>query len=349
MFGNTLSDYKIISVLGKQNGKFCTVYMGKCGSPNYSIAIKKLCLEKTEDKELQNISDEIILTRQFRHPNINSILHSFVCNSDVYIITPFMWFRSCEDLLENLFPTGFSEPLIALILRDVLAALIYIHKNGIIHGSIKAGHILLDKKKAVLTCFRESRCFINHGKNSFVIRGISSGHKDIINWTAPEVLDQNLNGFTEKCDLYSIGIACCEIANGIKPYSEAQPTFMFTEKTRGNVPSLLDQSTCFHLMEEEGTIQFGTLTRKHEIYSQRIFSDEMHQFAEICLNRNPLNRWSAEKSITHSFFKQCRYTSISDQLQYTVLNLQDPFKIEDGALENTEESKNRFEDEPWDF
>lgn len=52
-----------------------------------------------------------------------------------------------------------------------------------------------------------------------------------------------------------------------------------------------------------------------EIYSERSFSDEFHQFTEICLEKKAPNRWPVMKLLSHAFFKQCRHTSILDVTQ----------------------------------
>lgn len=46
------------------------------------------------------------------------------------------------------------------------------------------------------------------------------------------------------------------------------------------------------------------------IYLQRSFSDEFHQFTEICLEKKPMSRWPVMKLLNHSFLKQCRHNSI---------------------------------------
>ncbi|KAM8710999.1 hypothetical protein ACLKA7_017607 [Drosophila subpalustris] len=330
MFSNSLSDYQFTKVF--KHGKFGSVYKANYTVNNRVVVIKKFSLEAENDAELKKLFAEILCCRQFKHTNINKILHSFISEMDVFILYPYMCFGTCQMLLESIFTNGFPETLIALIFKDILSALLYIHMNDFVHGSVRAQHILLDSQKAVLSNFHESRSFIHHGKKKNVLHGVAQ--KENLNWAAPEVLDQNIHGYTEKCDIYSVGITACELANGIQPYIETQPTLMYTEKIRGNVPSLLDRSTYSMLLDDQGKMPFEnpSARRSYETYSQRILTDDFHQFVEICLNRNAENRWSAKKLMTHAFFKQCRHSSISDHVKKCRTDLHNNSPMEDEII-----------------
>mgnify|MGYP002716553749 FL=1 len=71
--------------------------------------------------------------RQLKHNNVLSYEFCFVDNQSVYVVTQLCGFGSCTDLIANHFPVGLPELAICFILRDVLNALAYIHKKGIIH------------------------------------------------------------------------------------------------------------------------------------------------------------------------------------------------------------------------
>lgn len=120
----------------------------------------------------------------------------------------------------------------------------YLHKKGFIHRSIRASHILINQSRAILCGFREATNLITHGQRTKVLFDLPPKSIKSLNWLAPELLEQNLSGYTEKSDVYSVGITTCELANGLDPFSKMPTTFMLTEKIRGNQPALLDCSTC---------------------------------------------------------------------------------------------------------
>ncbi|XP_070069368.1 STE20-related kinase adapter protein stlk isoform X2 [Drosophila takahashii] len=323
MCSNNINHYKLLEIF--KYGKFGTVYKG-IDTNNKCLAIKKMSLDQPMER-LSVICNEVLTIRRFNHRNIITILHCFLYNQHAYLMYPFMCFGNCEMLLQNSFSSGFPETIIALILKDVLSALTYIHSENYVHGSIRAKHILINSKKAVISNFRHCETFINHGEKKKLLYGSTVRNDKQLYWTAPEVLNQNLSGYTEKIDIYSTGITCCELANGFHPFKDTELTYMYIEKVRGCLPLLLDKSS---LIEDQGSIsvhQTNELFRR-DTFMKKTFSDDFHQIVELCLNKTPLSRWAASKLMTHSFLKQCRSTSLSEQLTNLNYDLSAP-KIEE--------------------
>ncbi|XP_059611281.1 STE20-related kinase adapter protein alpha isoform X1 [Phlebotomus argentipes] len=260
--------------------------------------------------------DEILIMRQFNHPNILSFFTAFVDNFDVFVIAPFIPFGSCRDTMTNSCVTGFPEIVVVLIVKDILHGLEYLHKKGFIHRAIRASHILLSHDRAVITGFRQAISLLSHGERVRSLHNLPGNATKGLNWLAPELLEQNLLGYTEKSDIYSVGIATCELCNGIEPFANMPTTYMLTEKIRGNQPTLLDFST---LPSEEMIVQgvdptdtFMAQARK--IYSQKKLSDNIHKFAEVCMQRQPGDRPSVCQLFNHPVFKQTKHTTLSEQL-----------------------------------
>ena len=88
-------------------------------------------------------------------------------------------------------------------------------------------------------------------------------------------------GYNEKSDVYSLGVAACEMANGLVPFSEMPSTMMLIEKLRGASPKLLDCST--FAMDDESAIRAITPQQTQPEMKQSNFASESRRlFKKWC-------------------------------------------------------------------
>jgi serine/threonine protein kinase len=93
---------------------------------------------------------------------------------------------------------------------------------------------------------------------------------------------QNLHGYNEKSDVYSIGMTACELANGVVPFADTPTTLMLTEKVRGHAPQLLDHTTPPPLCDEDGRQQPGLHGTNHFTSHYKTITKQVGSCSNIC-------------------------------------------------------------------
>ncbi|KPJ06867.1 STE20-related kinase adapter protein alpha [Papilio machaon] len=335
MYIPDINEYQLTSIVAECCGGVAVVYSALYKPNNQHVAIKRYFVDKSKEKA--NLIQQDILTRkELQHPNILSYLTSFVHGKELYVVSPLMSLGSCRDVLDRYFQEGLPELACAIILRDVLFALQYLHKQLYIHRSVRASHVLLDTNGCVkLSGLRSAASMMVRGRRQRQLHNLPPPDHDNANlmWLSPELLEQNLKGYDERSDIYSLGVLCCELANGAVPFSDVPTTLMFTEKVRGNRPQLLDCSSfpeplddgeMKNLIWNEPDGMYNTdsgvgdsadgVCRLRQVYAARKLSEPFHHLSEIALQRDPERRPSATQLLNHQFFKQIRKTDFLPSL-----------------------------------
>ncbi|XP_049868409.1 STE20-related kinase adapter protein alpha [Pectinophora gossypiella] len=332
MFSPDISDYQLTSIITECCGGVAVVYSALYRPDNTNVAIKRYFVDKT--KENASLIQQDILTRkELQHSNILPYLTSFVHGRELYVVSPLMNLGSCRDVLDRYFPEGLPELPCAIILRDVLYALQYLHKQLYIHRSVRASHVLLSTSGSVrVSGLRSAGSLVVRGRRHKQLHQLPPPDHDNANlmWLSPELLEQNLKGYDERSDIYSLGVLCCELANGAVPFADVPTTLMFTEKVRGSRPQLLDCSTfpepCLEDSEmksmyntdsgvgDSADAEADAVSRLRQRYAARKFSDTFHHLSELALQREPEKRPTASQLLGHPFFKQIRKTDFLPSL-----------------------------------
>jgi tRNA A-37 threonylcarbamoyl transferase component Bud32 len=140
-------DYIVGKVIGE--GAYASVRVAVYKPENRKIAIK--AYEKGKIKEAQRkktVKREIKILQLVDHPNIVKIYDVVETNNHVNIIMEYLPGISLGTSLKQQSSQRFPEPAAKTIIRELAAALKYLHARNIAHRDIKLENVILDEQQS---------------------------------------------------------------------------------------------------------------------------------------------------------------------------------------------------------
>lgn len=207
-----LGMFEIGRPLGK--GKFGRVYLARDRSTGFICALKVLYkseLQQGTGVEKQ-VRREIEIQSNLRHPNILKLYGHFHDSKRIFLI---LEFAGKGELYKHLRREGrFPEWKAAQYIAQMAAALRYLHRKHVIHRDIKPENILVGIHGEIkISDFGWSVHAPNNRRNTLC---------GTLDYLPPEMVKSGSkdNWYTEKVDLWSLGVLMYEFLVGEAPFED---------------------------------------------------------------------------------------------------------------------------------
>ena len=252
-------------------------------------------------------------------PNLVKFFDAFTVPSagTVNIVMEYMGGGSWEDIVER--GGCQNEAILALMARQALQGLAFLHDNKQLHRDIKPANIL---------CTSDG---LTHKLADFgIAKQLSETHEKAQTWVgtmvymSPERIGQSDAGYSYPSDVWSLGLSLLAVAAGRFPY--AQTGYWEISK------SMKDDPPPLHVLREPpGKTRNGVAPNTQvPTYSQSLFD-----FMEACLTKDPARRPTAHMLLYHPFLAgRGQHVMATDTLGSTLMSsslLDDPEGSDLGA------------------
>ncbi|CAG9326947.1 unnamed protein product [Blepharisma stoltei] len=200
----TIDEFEKIYTLGSPlgTGQFSEVLEAK--SATKSIAVKCINLAAMRH-ELHLLRREVEIMKKVRHQNIVQFYEIYENPEFIYITM-----ELCEEgnLKKKIEAFGkMNEEDVKIMTKQILSALVYLHRLKICHRDLKPENILFSNNRVKLADFGLARHM--NGTNGFSVVGTPY-------YLAPEVIDGHYNS---KCDIWSLGVVLYYSLTGKLPFN----------------------------------------------------------------------------------------------------------------------------------
>jgi beta-lactam-binding protein with PASTA domain/predicted Ser/Thr protein kinase len=204
--------YRIVRKLG--SGGMADVYLAEDEELGRRIAIKILNDRHANDEQfVERFRREAKNAAGLSHPNIVSIYDRGEAEGTYYIAMEYLDGRNLKELVVARGPLPIGDAIDAT--RQVLAALRFAHRKGVVHRDIKPHNVMADADgRLKVTDFGIARAGASQMTEAGSIIGTAQ-------YLSPE--QARGSAVDQRSDLYSVGIVLYEMLTGTVPFTGESP------------------------------------------------------------------------------------------------------------------------------
>jgi serine/threonine protein kinase len=250
-----------------REGNYSKIFLAESKEdPEKEVIIKWIAKNKAFG-QIDNIDNEIKKLIAIWHPNINKYIEIYQDSRTIFIVMEYikgeLLFDTLSKRTEN--SRAFSEYEAALIMKKLLQAMQFCHKNHIMHKDIKPKKILLTRSGEIK--------LIDFGLSKWKTGGKIHTASGSPYYLAPEVIE---GVKTTKSDIWSLGVLLYCLLSGTLPFVGDEDETIFDKV-------------------KESDVNFETRIWSH-------ISSEVQDLILKMIDKDYTHRYNTEQWLAHEWF-----------------------------------------------
>jgi Serine/threonine protein kinase len=211
--------YKIYWKKPLGEGAFGTVYLATNRKNADQVAVKKIPKRLTDDASFQNEVNALVRVRENGgHPYICGLREIFEDEKYYYMVLDLV---SGGEMFEHLIKLGaYSEADASRLVKEVAAALTFLHGIGIVHGDLKPENLMLstDRTEDGTIQIVDFGCAQVSDESGGVEVALKSSAGNTPAYCPPEVLESSNRTIAPPMDVWGLGVILYIMLVGLHPF-----------------------------------------------------------------------------------------------------------------------------------
>mmetsp|Transcript_9203 Transcript_9203/g.17325 ORF Transcript_9203/g.17325 Transcript_9203/m.17325 type:complete len:804 (+) Transcript_9203:48-2459(+) len=258
-----------------------TVYLATSRKNAEQVAVKKIPKRLTDDASFQNEVNALVRVRDNGgHPYICGLRGIFEDEKHYYMVLDLV---SGGEMFEHLIKLGaYSEADASRLVKEVAAALTFLHDIGIVHGDLKPENLMLstDRTEDGTIQIVDFGCAQVSDESGNVVLKPSAGNTPA--YCPPEVLENSNRAIAPPMDVWGLGVILYIMLVGLHPFD-----------LNGNAP---DEEIERMIKQRKSPPLRNSPITAH-------LSDSAIDVIEKCVQWDPDNRISAIELLEHPWVR----------------------------------------------
>jgi serine/threonine protein kinase len=221
-------------ILNNKIGEHSNIWLAHDDVENKPSVLNFLPTELTQDpRAMDELRNQLGVLRNLSHPNVGGVYELYEAEGEEsFISSEYIEGMNLSSLQQMQPNRVFSWTFLAPLLKQIFAALEFVHQNHLVQGSLKPSSLMLDRKGQIKMLEVGTAGILN---NPLFSGPPQMGAGGLLPYLSPQQIDGNPPAVTD--DIYSLGVTIYEFLTSTVPFNQGD----ILPQIRNSQPETIEQ------------------------------------------------------------------------------------------------------------